>query len=185
MPSPALRAIRFRSPAQGSSPRGLLVVAPERPPADRDSETSRFSVDRGEQNVGGCSRASLFHLSLVRFNLHQWIKRVYRTGWFLQECNRIGVSVGLIEFALHCLPETAQTAKTVIDGARFIAAVHHAVRTLRIARFGAVVLPPGGIHKFLKGVRVTVLQQVARLLPAENVVGGHAPWRAGIIALSH
>src|SRR5271165_1312580 len=38
---------------------------------------------------------------------------------------------------------------------------------------------------FGERVGIAVLQQIARLLPAEQVVGGHAPWRAVVLALAH
>src|SRR5208282_2312885 len=67
----------------------------------------------------------------------------------------------------------------------FVAAVDHAVGTLGIAGFGAIILPGGGFEQFLERVGVTVLKQVAGLLPAENIVGGHAPGSAGVLLLAH
>src|SRR5271165_2756772 len=72
-----------------------------------------------------------------------------------------------------------------MDGTRFVAAVDHAIGAGGVAGFGAVVAPVGGGEKFGEGFGVAVLQQVAGLLPSENVVGGHAPWGAGIGALAH
>ena len=50
---------------------------------------------------------------------------------------------------------------------------------------GAVTLPLRALQQFGKAVGVTVLQQVAGLLPAEDVEGRHAPGGARIIALAH
>ena len=63
--------------------------------------------------------------------------------------------------------------------------MHHAVRALRITRFGAIVLPLRCFDEFLKRVRVAVLQEVARFLPAENVVCRHTPRSAGILLPAH
>src|SRR6185369_2443325 len=49
---------------------------------------------------------------------------------------------------------------------------------------GAVAVPVGGRHQFLEGLGVAFAEQIAGLLPAENVARRHAPWRAfvGLVA---
>ena len=97
----------------------------------------------------------------------------------------VGVFVFVENRGAHGAEESAERAEHIVHRAGFIAAVHHAVRALGIAAFGAVAVPIGLADQFLESVGVAVLQQIAGLLPAENVVGGHAPWRAFVIALAH
>ena len=73
----------------------------------------------------------------------------------------------------------------MIYGRSFVTAVHHTVGALRIAGLGAVVFPFCRVHEFLECICVPVLQQIAGFLPAKDVVRGHAPGRARIIALAH
>ncbi len=73
----------------------------------------------------------------------------------------------------------------MIHGAGFVSAVYHAISTLRISRFGAVILPLRGVQQFLERVHVAVLQQIAGLLPPEDVVRRHAPRRALVLLLAH
>ena len=63
--------------------------------------------------------------------------------------------------------------------------MHHAVSAFGIAGLGTVVGPLGGVKEFLEGVGVAVLQEITGLLPAEDVVGGHAPRSASEVALAH
>src|SRR5215471_10254499 len=63
--------------------------------------------------------------------------------------------------------------------------MHHAIRAFRIAGFCSVLAPLGCGHQFFESVSVTILKQIAGLLPAKDVVGGHAPWRTRIVALAH
>src|SRR6185369_5365 len=63
--------------------------------------------------------------------------------------------------------------------------MHHAVLALGITALVTVTVPVGLRHEFLEGVRVSVLKQVAGLLPSENVVGRNAPGGALVIALTH
>src|ERR1700735_1370769 len=62
---------------------------------------------------------------------------------------------------------------------------HHAVRALRIATLCAIVLPVRRLHKFLEGVGVAILQQIARLLPAKDRERRHTPWCAFEVLLAH
>src|SRR5713226_6257627 len=66
-----------------------------------------------------------------------------------------------------------------------VSAVYHAVRALRIAGLRAVILPLSGVEQLLERVHVTVLQQIAGLLPPEDVISWHAPWSASISSLAH
>ena len=63
--------------------------------------------------------------------------------------------------------------------------MHHAILALGIAALHAVAFPSGVFHEFLEGVVVPLLQQVARLLPSEDVEGGTAPRSALKVALTH
>src|SRR5580704_17553207 len=60
---------------------------------------------------------------------------------------------------------------------RLVAAMGHAVGTLLVLA-GAVGVPIGGLHQLLERLGVTFAEQIARLLPAEDVAIGHAPGRA-------
>src|SRR6201988_3456992 len=53
----------------------------------------------------------------------------------------------------------------------------HAVGTLFVLA-GAVGLPVGGLHQLLEGLGVAFTEQIAGLLPAEDVACRHAPGRA-------
>ena len=66
---------------------------------------------------------------------------------------------------------------------RLVAAMRHAVRAFLVLA-GAVGIPVRGFHQFLKGLGVAFAQQVAGLLPAEDVARRHAPGRAviGLVA---
>src|SRR6185436_8022251 len=71
------------------------------------------------------------------------------------------------------------------DRARLESAVHHAVLTARVAALAAIAGPVRLFHQLAERARIPVLQQVARALPAEDVVGGVPPGRALKVALPH
>ena len=96
-----------------------------------------------------------------------------------------GVRVERRQDRLHVRPDAADAGERVVHGARLVAAVHHAVLALRVAALDAVVRPLGLGDEFLERVVVALLQEVARLLPAEDVVGRAAPRGALEIALAH
>src|SRR5208282_1335632 len=73
----------------------------------------------------------------------------------------------------------------IVDGRWFVAAMHHAIGALRIARLGAVAGPLRSFHQFFVRFGVAILQQVAGFLPSEDVVGWHAPGSALVVALAH
>src|SRR5713226_1688333 len=104
---------------------------------------------------------------------------------FVQHCERIRIVVFDGKLSLYRRPQSTQAAEGMIHRRSFVTTVHHAVRALGIAGLGAVVLPLGGVQQFLKRIYVTVLQQIAWLLPAEDVVRWHSPWRASIGSLAH
>jgi hypothetical protein len=71
-----------------------------------------------------------------------------------------------------------------IDRGGLEAAMNHAILALRIVALVAVIVPVGQLEIFLEGFHVAVLQEVTRLLPSEDVVGGTAPGRALEIEVS-
>src|SRR4051812_10698752 len=73
----------------------------------------------------------------------------------------------------------------MIHGAGFVPAVHHAVGAFWVAALVAVALPLGFANQLLEGVRISVLKQVAGLLPAEDVVRRHSPRCALIFPAPH
>src|SRR5208337_4905685 len=95
------------------------------------------------------------------------------------------IFIGARERSANRAEESTPRAKGIVYGRGFISAVHHTVGALGIARLGPVLLPLGFAHQLVEGVSVAVLQQVAGLLPPEQVEGWHAPCRAGIVALAH
>src|SRR5262245_28536164 len=64
-------------------------------------------------------------------------------------------------------------------GGRLIAAMRHAVRAFLVFA-GAVGRPVRALHQFTERLGVAFAEQIARLLPPENVARGHAPRRAAI-----
>ena len=60
----------------------------------------------------------------------------------------------------------------------------HAVGALLVPA-GPVVVPVRVLDELPEGRGVAVLEQITRLLPAENVVRGIAPWRALVVHLAH
>ncbi len=81
--------------------------------------------------------------------------------------------------------EAFERAESVDDGWGLVAATHHAVGALGIARGHTVVFPLGFFEELFVCVGVALLQQVARALPTEDVVGGHAPGNAIVVAIAH
>ena len=57
---------------------------------------------------------------------------------------------------------------------RLVAAMRHAVGALLVAA-GAVGIPVGGFHQLGEGLGVALAEQIAGLLPAEDVARRHAP----------
>ena len=110
---------------------------------------------------------------------------MHRLSRFIQHREGVRIFVFCGQLSLYGRPQSSQAAEGMIHSGSFISAMHHAVRALGIARLRAVVLPLGGLEQFLERVHVAVLQQVAGLLPAEDIVGRHAPRRAGIGSLAH
>src|ERR1019366_609290 len=66
-----------------------------------------------------------------------------------------------------------------------ISTTDHAVGALGVSAGHAVVFPVGGLEQFLVAVRVAFLEQVAGLLPTEDVKGRHAPRDAIVFAVAH
>src|SRR5229473_122232 len=64
---------------------------------------------------------------------------------------------------------------------RLVAAMRHAVRAFLVAA-GAVGILVGGLHQLAERFGVAFAEQIAGLLPAENVAGRHAP-RGAMIGL--
>src|SRR5581483_8445703 len=83
------------------------------------------------------------------------------------------------------LDEALERAEGVVHRGGLVPAVHHAVTALVVAALLAVVLPRRGLHQLLEGAGVTLLQEIARPLPPEDVVGRVAPRRALEVVLAH
>src|ERR1700733_8501468 len=89
------------------------------------------------------------------------------------------------EDPLRSLQEPFKRTEGIVHTTGLIARVHHAVRALWITAFGAIVRPLHRLHQFLEAVRISVLQQIARLLPTEDAKRRHSPRSAGQIFLAH
>src|SRR6266852_8267370 len=133
----------------------------------------------------GPSRARLLELALLRLDLNERVVGMHRFRRFVQHCERIRIVVFGRQLSLYRRPESTQAAEGMIHSGSFVTAVYHAVRALRIAGLRAVILPLGGIEQLLERIHIPVLQQVAGLLPAEDVIGRHAPRSASIGSLAH
>src|SRR5882724_12284344 len=59
----------------------------------------------------------------------------------------------------------------------------HAVGALLVLA-GAVSVPIRCFHQLLEGLGIAFAEQIAGLLPTENVAGRHAPWRAFVILVA-
>src|SRR5271167_619422 len=81
--------------------------------------------------------------------------------------------------------EPSERTKHIVDRRKFITAADHAVSAFWIAGSGAVVFPLRLLDQLLERGSVAILQQVAGLLPAEDVVSRIAPWRAFVVPLAH
>src|SRR5262249_33324169 len=63
--------------------------------------------------------------------------------------------------------------------------MNHAITAARVTALMAVLFPFGCLDQFLERLCVTVIKQVARPLPAEDVVIRVTPGRALVITLAH
>ena len=63
--------------------------------------------------------------------------------------------------------------------------VDHAVGALGVAGGAAVVIPIGLFDEFVEGFGVSILEEVAGFLPAEDVVGGISPGCAVEVLFTH
>src|ERR1700739_1504454 len=89
------------------------------------------------------------------------------------------------ECSLHHAPESAERQEASKHRGGLVAAAHHTIRAFGIAAADAVLFPFRRLHQLLEAVGVAILQQVARLLPSENVVSRRAPWCAIVVAIAH
>ena len=80
--------------------------------------------------------------------------------------------------------EAGDRTKGVINRTGFVSAVNHAIPALFVAAFLSVIFPGSIFDKFLEGRDVTILEEVAGFLPAEDIVGGISPRGAVVIHVS-
>ena len=106
-----------------------------------------------------------------------WLSNTYCAGrWLASEISgAIGPSVRTPRSAT--CSALSGCCKHRFGGGRLVAAMRHAVRALFVAA-GAVGIPVGGLHQLLEGLGVAFAEQIAGLLPAEDVARRHAPRRA-------
>src|SRR6185436_19776436 len=80
--------------------------------------------------------------------------------------------------------KTCQRTKCVIHGGSFVTRVNHAVRAFGIAALCAIVLPRGCFHQLDECSSIAILEQIARFLPAKDIVRGHPPRGAIVVNLA-
>src|ERR1035441_5590303 len=102
----------------------------------------------------------------------------------IEQLERMTVGIQLEVSARHG-QEALYRAEAVDDRRGLIAATDHAVGALGVAAGHAIVFPGGGFEQLLVTLGVALLEQIAGLLPAEDVIGRHAPRRALVIAVAH
>ena len=105
--------------------------------------------------------------------------------FFLQCTLRLRIGIGAEDHCLDRRPKTWNTRKRVIHGRRFVSAVHHAVLTLGIAGGATITLPLSFFHQFCEGVDISLVQEIARLLPTKHVECWISPWSAFERTLAH
>src|SRR3546814_11138315 len=66
---------------------------------------------------------------------------------------------------------------------RLVAAMHHAVGALLVVA-GAIAVPVRLFHEFLEAGSVSLAQQIAGSLPAEDIARGIAPGRASVLLVA-
>src|SRR5215469_4455612 len=156
-------------------------MEPHRGVSDSRSGEGLEALTTAGLETGG-TILELGHLAVWALDLHQ--RRVVLRRPVLEQLLRVRIAV-LRERAAHHRPEAAQRPEAVHYCRRLIAAANHAVGALGIAAGHAVLFPLRRLEEFLECLRVAVLEQVARPLPAEDVVGRRAPRRALVLAVAH
>jgi hypothetical protein len=80
--------------------------------------------------------------------------------------------------------ESSPGSERIGDRGRLVAAVHHAVGALLVPS-GTIAIPGRAVEEFLEGPHIAVLEEIARLLPAEDVGRWVPPGGALILQLPH
>ena len=73
----------------------------------------------------------------------------------------------------------------MVDCGRFVAAMHHAIGALGVARFKPVLRPIGIAHEFIKGIDVPFVDEVARFLPTKQTKGWVTSGGAVVLSFAH
>src|ERR1700743_2694264 len=105
-------------------------------------------------------------------------------GELVEKLGGVSVFIGREGSADHT-PEAFERAEAIHDRGGFIATANHAVGALGIAGGDAVLFELRRLHLLLKRISVAVLQEIAGLLPAKDVVSGRAPGGAFVLAIAH
>src|SRR3954449_1595743 len=132
MPSRVLGESLLRRRAAGSSLPGSRAAFRERPQACRLLWPKDVCAE-------GCSRARLLLGWL--FDIHQRIVGVHRLRRVIQQLERLLVFIGAENGGLRCGKDATDGVEGGIYGRSLVSAVHHTVRALGIAGFGAVLVP--------------------------------------------
>src|SRR3984957_10412643 len=103
----------------------------------------------------------------------------------VQQVARAVIHVLVEKGGTHRRCQTPPGAKHIVHRRRLISATDHTVGTFWIARLGAVILPLRLFNQLLEGGSVAILQQIAGLLPAKDVISRVAPGRALVVPLAH
>lgn len=96
-----------------------------------------------------------------------------------KETDATSGSVG--DGGFNCAGESRYGTKGVIDRAGFVSTVNHAIPALFVPAFLPVIFPSRIFHELFEGGDVAILEEIAGLLPAEDIVGGISPRGAVVI----
>src|SRR3546814_47237 len=83
----------------------------------------------------------------------------------------------------NCLEGPQRSSYRIGYRGRLVAAMHHAVGALLVVA-GAVAVPVRLFHEFLEAGSVSLAQQIAGSLPAEDIARGIAPGRASVLLVA-
>jgi len=92
-----------------------------------------------------------------------------------------GVSGSVGDGGFDRAGEAGDGAKGVINRTGFVSAMNHAIPALFVAAFLSVIFPSRIFYKLLESGDVTILEEVAGFLPAEDIVGWISPRGAVVI----
>src|SRR5258708_3633692 len=110
---------------------------------------------------------------------------MHRGRGFVQQLERALVAVAAEQRSFYGGKESAERTECGIHRRGLVSAMYHAIGAGGITRLGTVFLPLRGSEQLGESFGVAILEQIAGLLPSEDVVSRHAPGCARIRTLAH